>query len=55
MFDIAMKDENVYVSKWIPQKQLLNHDKAKIFLTHGGYTSVIESIEATIAMLVFPL
>ncbi|CDW86185.1 antennal-enriched udp-glycosyltransferase [Stylonychia lemnae] len=28
--------ENVYISNWIPQIQLLNNPKVKIFFSHGG-------------------
>lgn len=35
---------NVFLSKWVPQKELLNSPKVKLFMSHGGANSVMESV-----------
>ncbi|KAH8242954.1 hypothetical protein KR032_003264 [Drosophila birchii] len=38
------KPSNVFISKWFPQPDILAHLKVKLFITHGGLLSTIESI-----------
>uniref|UniRef100_A0A1I8NYK7 UDP-glucuronosyltransferase n=1 Tax=Stomoxys calcitrans TaxID=35570 RepID=A0A1I8NYK7_STOCA len=38
------KPDNVYISDWFPQDDILAHDNVKVFITHGGLLSTTESI-----------
>nr|XP_014275923.1 2-hydroxyacylsphingosine 1-beta-galactosyltransferase-like [Halyomorpha halys] len=34
---------NVIMSSWFPQQQILAHNRTKLFISHGGYSSLYES------------
>ncbi|KAM7362319.1 uncharacterized protein ACRADG_013085 [Cochliomyia hominivorax] len=38
------KPDNVFISDWFPQDDILAHDNVKLFITHGGLLSTTESI-----------
>jgi glucuronosyltransferase len=48
------KSSNVFISKWFPQADLLNHPNVKLFITHCGLMSMEESIDRTVPMLAIP-
>ncbi|XP_016973764.1 UDP-glycosyltransferase UGT5, partial [Drosophila rhopaloa] len=45
---------NVFISKWFPQQDILAHPQVKLFITHGGLLSTIESIHHAKPMLGMP-
>lgn len=50
--ELALPDE-VLTAPYLPQREVL--ERADVFITHGGYNSVAESIRAATPMLVVPL
>ena len=42
------------LSNWVPQREILNHEKTRLFLTHCGANGVIEAMYYGVAMLGFP-
>ncbi|XP_023036445.1 UDP-glycosyltransferase UGT5 isoform X1 [Drosophila willistoni] len=49
------KSDNIYVSSFMPQQQILQHPKLKLFITHAGLLSVIETAYYGIPILSLPL
>ena len=46
---------NVFISKWFPQPDILAHPRVKLFITHGGLLSIIESIYHSKPILGIPV
>ncbi|CAD5224037.1 unnamed protein product [Bursaphelenchus okinawaensis] len=49
--DYAAKYDNVYVNDWIPQAGVLAHPRLKLFVSHGGYNSIIEAATFSVPMM----
>ncbi|XP_042233281.1 UDP-glycosyltransferase UGT5-like [Homarus americanus] len=47
--------DNVMISKWLPQQDILAHDNVKVFITHGGLLSLQESIYHATPLLALPI
>ena len=52
--NLPNKPDNVKISKWLPQSDLLAHPKIKLFITQGGQQSMEEAIDRMIPMVVIP-
>uniref|UniRef100_A0A6P7GJ04 UDP-glucuronosyltransferase n=1 Tax=Diabrotica virgifera virgifera TaxID=50390 RepID=A0A6P7GJ04_DIAVI len=53
--NIMETPDNVRTEKWIPQEEILAHPNCKLFITHGGFNSVIETIYHAVPVLAMPL
>jgi len=42
--DMPDKPDNVYISKWMPQRDILEHPKTRLFMTHGGLLGIMEAV-----------
>ncbi|XP_067620061.1 UDP-glycosyltransferase UGT5-like [Eurosta solidaginis] len=49
------KPQNVFISKWFPQTDILAHPKVKLFITHGGMHSYIEAVHYGKPIVVMPV
>ncbi|KAK8724674.1 hypothetical protein OTU49_011203, partial [Cherax quadricarinatus] len=47
--------DNVMISKWLPQQDILAHNNVKVFITHGGLLSMQEAIYHATPLLALPL
>ncbi|KAG0693715.1 UDP-glucuronosyltransferase 1-1 [Chionoecetes opilio] len=47
--------DNVRISSWLPQQDVLAHDSVKMFISHGGLLSLQESIFHATPLLVLPM
>ncbi|XP_021946508.1 UDP-glucuronosyltransferase 2A3 [Folsomia candida] len=52
---MADKPENVYLSRWLPQQDLLGHKDARLFITHCGGGGTEEAIYHGVPLLGMPI
>ncbi|XP_046865337.1 UDP-glycosyltransferase UGT5 [Drosophila willistoni] len=48
------KSDNVFYGSYLPQQQILNHPNVKLFITHGGLLSIIETTYYGVPILSLP-
>ncbi|XP_038217975.1 UDP-glucosyltransferase 2-like [Zerene cesonia] len=53
--ELPGKPDNVRISKWLPQSDLLRHPKLKLFITQGGLQSTDEAIRAGVPLVGIPM
>ena len=47
--------KNVKIVSWIPQNDILGHPSTKVFVTHCGLNSMLESVYHSVPMVALPL
>ncbi|KAL9651687.1 hypothetical protein ABK040_009302 [Willaertia magna] len=47
--------ERVFVQNWVKQPIVLRHPSIKLFISHAGAHSLLESIDAEVPLLLFPI
>ncbi|XP_052741042.1 uncharacterized protein LOC112045617 [Bicyclus anynana] len=52
--ELPNRPENVRVSKWLPQSDLLKHPNVKLFITQGGLQSTDEALNAGVPLVAIP-
>ncbi|XP_059053016.1 UDP-glucosyltransferase 2-like [Achroia grisella] len=53
--ELPGKPDNVKISQWFPQADLLKHPKVKVFITQCGIQSTDEAIDAGVPLIGVPL
>ncbi|XP_014370185.2 UDP-glucosyltransferase 2-like [Papilio machaon] len=53
--ELPSRSNNIKISKWLPQSDLLRHPKVKLFITQGGLQSTDEAITAGVPLIGIPL
>ncbi|XP_026735437.1 UDP-glucuronosyltransferase 2B31-like [Trichoplusia ni] len=53
--ELPGRSENIRISKWLPQSDLLKHPKIKVFVTQGGLQSTDEAITAGVPLVGVPI
>ncbi|KOB74102.1 UDP-glycosyltransferase UGT33D8 [Operophtera brumata] len=53
--ELPGQSKNIRISKWLPQSDLLNHPKVKLFITQGGLQSTDEAITAGVPLIGMPM
>ncbi|KAJ7950114.1 UDP-glycosyltransferase [Quillaja saponaria] len=53
-FEDRVKGRGIVWTSWAPQMRILGHESIGGFLSHGGWSSVIESLSFGIPLVVFP-
>lgn len=52
--ELEGRPENVKISKWLPQQDLLGHPNIKLFITQGGLQSLEEAVVRQTPLLAIP-
>ncbi|KAF5304611.1 hypothetical protein FQR65_LT07893 [Abscondita terminalis] len=52
--DLKDLPENVHVSNWFPQRNVLKHKNIKLFLMQGGANSLLEAIHCEVPLIAMP-
>jgi UDP:flavonoid glycosyltransferase YjiC (YdhE family) len=54
-FQLGPVPENIFVSDWLPQQDILGHVKTRLFITQGGFMSLQESLYHGVPLIFLPL
>lgn len=53
-FEERVRNRGMVVKEWVDQREILEHDCVQGFLSHCGWSSVVESISAKVPILALP-
>merc|ERR1719322_1314480 len=53
--DLSGMPDNVFISNWLPQNDLLAHPNLKVFVTHGGLGSTQEALTHAVPLVGVPI
>ncbi|XP_072946254.1 UDP-glucosyltransferase 2-like [Epargyreus clarus] len=53
--ELSGTSNNIKISEWLPQADLLKHPKIKVFITQGGLQSTDEAITAGVPLIGIPI
>ncbi|XP_076265417.1 uncharacterized protein LOC143199463 [Rhynchophorus ferrugineus] len=53
--NLPNKPDNMIISKWLSQQDILAHPNVKLFISHGGLLSLTETIHYGVPILVIPV
>lgn len=53
--NLSYSHQNILLTKWLPQNDLLAHPQTKLFITHCGNSGQYESLYHAIPMIGFPI
>ncbi|KAF5289137.1 hypothetical protein FQR65_LT02027 [Abscondita terminalis] len=53
--NLSNKPDNVKISSWLPQQDILAHPNVVLFITHGGLMSTIEAVHNGVPVLGIPV
>jgi len=48
------KPDNVYISNWMPQRDIMSHPKVRLFMTHGGLLGTLEAVHSAVPIIGIP-
>ncbi|KAI9121287.1 hypothetical protein K1719_008320 [Acacia pycnantha] len=54
-FEERVKERGIIVREWVDQREILNHQSVKAFLSHCGWNSVLEGICGGVPILAWPM
>nr|XP_034837858.1 UDP-glucuronosyltransferase 2C1-like [Maniola hyperantus] len=56
-FEEQMEDlpRNLHIRPWMPQSSILSHPNVKVFITHGGLLSILESLHFGVPVIAVPV